>query len=160
MRVLACLLTLAVAWHAIACSQESGTTTPTVDLEAIQSDLVATNRLRWERGIKQLVDGGAAHVSRWSSWLTHENRAVREGVAHALGDIAPQDESIVDALIKAFDDTDDYVRWKAARALGRIGKPAKKALPMLRIAANAEREAEIVRAICKKSVREIEESSR
>ena len=155
---LPCLLALLCLGFA-ACSPNTSPAPSAFDLKAIHSDLVATNQLRWKRGVARLVAGGTANITKWSAWLSHENRGVREGVAHALGDLAPADATIVDALIVAFDDDDDYVRWKAARALGRIGRTAKKALPMLRVAALADRETEIVRAVCKRAVAEIEGDS-
>jgi len=48
------------------------------------------------------------------------------------------------------------VRWKAARALGNIGPPAVIALPLLRVAADAKDEVEVVRAASQKAVAQIE----
>ena len=69
------------------------------------------------------------------------DRGVREWSAHALGDLAPQEDGVVRALVLSFEDTDDYVRWKAARALGNIGPRAAMALPLLRVSAEAESDA-------------------
>ena len=92
-------------------------------------------------------------------WLmkqaTSENRGVREWSIHALGDIAPQEPRVVDLLIAAFEDDDDYVRWKAARALGNIGALAERALPLLEPSAQAEDEVEVVRATAIRAVRQI-----
>jgi HEAT repeat protein len=80
---------------------------------------------------------------------------VREGVAHALGELAPKREDVVRALLVAFEDPDDYVRWKAARALGRIGPFAAAARPALEQAANAPQETEIVRATARSALEAI-----
>ncbi len=87
--------------------------------------------------------------------LAHPDRGVREWCAHALGDFAPREERVVDALLLAFDDDDDWVRWKAARALGLLGPFAKRALPLLNPAANAEQEVEVVRAAAQVAVQRI-----
>ncbi len=85
--------------------------------------------------------------------LLDSNRGVREWSAHALGDLAPQDDGVVRALVVSFEDKDDYVRWKAARALGNIGPRAAMALPLLRVA--AETETEVLQAASQKAVRQI-----
>jgi len=87
--------------------------------------------------------------------LTHPDRGVREWCAHALGEFVPREERVVDALMKAFEDRDDWVRWKAARALGLLGPFARKALPLLEPVANAQQEVEVVRAASKVSVAQI-----
>ncbi len=94
------------------------------------------------------------------SLLRHENRGVREWSTHAMGDIAPQRKDVVDALVVSFQDDDDYVRWKAARALGNIGPLAAVALPMLERTANTEpdQEVEVVRATAIKAVGQIKSS--
>jgi HEAT repeat protein len=87
--------------------------------------------------------------------LVHADRGVREWSAHALGEFAPREERVVDALMRAFEDKDDWVRWKAARALGLLGPFARKALPLLESTANAEQEVEVVRAASQVAVRQI-----
>jgi HEAT repeat protein len=87
--------------------------------------------------------------------LAHADRGVREWSAHALGEFAPQEERVVTALLAAFEDEDDWVRWKAARALGLLGPFARKALPVLEPTANAAQEVEVVRAAAQVAVRQI-----
>ncbi len=95
-----------------------------------------------------------ARIAAWSppdiewllSLLVHPHRGVREGVAHALGDLAPDDPRVGPALLAAFEDPDDYVRWKAARALGRLPRLPPGAAAALRAAAEAAQETEVVRA--------------
>ncbi len=87
--------------------------------------------------------------------LAHDNRWVREFSAHALGDLGFTSSATVSALMYAFGDKDDWVRWKAVRALGLIGPPAKRALPLIEPAANAKDEVEVVRAAAQVAVKQI-----
>jgi len=87
--------------------------------------------------------------------LQHPDRGVREWSAHALGDLSPHEMRVVDALLVAFDDEDDWVRWKAVRALGCLGPFAKKALPLIEPAAHAQQETEVVRAAALVALRQI-----
>jgi HEAT repeat protein len=87
--------------------------------------------------------------------LAHADRGVREWSAHALGDLGFTSSGTIGALIHAFGDKDDWVRWKAVRALGLIGPPAKRALPMIEPVANAEQEVEVVRAAAKVAIQRI-----
>lgn len=92
--------------------------------------------------------------------LQHDHRGVREGVAHALGDLSPRDPEVVRALLRAFEDADDYVRWKAARALGNIGDVPIAVRERLQQAAKAERETEVVRAAAQRAVEQIDRAQR
>lgn len=87
--------------------------------------------------------------------LTHRDRGVREWSAHALGDLGFTSDATITALISAFSDKDDWVRWKAVRALGLIGPQAKRALPLIEPVADAAQEVEVVRAAAKVAVKRI-----
>ena len=99
------------------------------------------DRAAWKQGVQTLVAEGAAVVPLLLPLLTHDHRGVREWVTHALGDLAPQDDRSIAALIGMLEDPDDYVCLKAARALGRIGPAAYEALPVLRSIAAKNQEA-------------------
>lgn len=60
---------------------------------------------------------------------------VRESALVALSELDPDPSRRVDALVFALDDPNCIVRGAAAAALGRIGQPARDALPALRSAA-------------------------
>ena len=87
--------------------------------------------------------------------LEHADRGVREWSAHAIGDFAIADDEAVAALVQALEDEDDWVRWKAVRALGMLGPIAKRTLPLLEPIAAAEQEVEVVRAAAQVAVRRI-----
>lgn len=92
--------------------------------------------------------------------LLDGDRGVREWSAHALGDLAARgeaaarSETVVRALVVALQDQDDYVRWKAVRALGNIGPPARVALPLIRETVATSQE--ILRASGEKALEQIE----
>ena len=65
---------------------------------------------------------------------------------------------VIRALIAAFEDDDDLVRWKAVRAIGRIGAPAAAALPLLERMAASKNEHEVVRATAQRAVEQIREA--
>ena len=100
--------------------------------------------------------------------LQQPDRGVREWSAHALGDLAARGDfaagaalaertdGVVRALVLSFEDKDDYVRWKAARALGNVGPNAAMALPLLRVCAEAESEQAVTRAAAIKAIAQIE----
>jgi HEAT repeat protein len=104
----------------------------------------------------EAVGAGPRVVPDLVAWLGHDARDVREVAAHALGDLAPEDPTVVPALRARLEDPDDYVRWKVVRALGRQGARALACLPALRAIAAAARETEVVRASAERAVAEIE----
>lgn len=71
---------------------------------------------------------GVAAMPALLAALMDEHRWVREGAAHALGEI--QDRTAVPALCEALKDEEPDVRWAVARALGEIGDPL--AIPALK----------------------------
>ncbi len=101
---------------------------------------------------------GSPAVPTLVAWLEDPERNVREGAAHALGNLAPRTIEVATALARRIEDPDDYVRWKVIRALGRQREAARDALPALRRIARAELETEIVRASAQRAVLEIEET--
>jgi len=109
-----------------------------------KADMVALPKELGTAALQPLIDA-----------LGHAHRNVREGAAHALGELGADAAPAVQALTRAFEDEDDFVRWKAARALGNIGPAAASALPLLGLAAEAEQETEIVRASAQKAVGQI-----
>lgn len=103
--------------------------------------------------MKEVATHDSRAVPTLTTWLdAGELRNVREAAAHALGELAPQDEVAVARLAATIEDDDDYVRWKAIRALGRIGKPAAHLRPQLQAIAEAEREVEVVRAAAQRAL--------
>lgn len=108
----------------------------------------------FEAAIAELAAMGPPAVPALVAALKSPDRSIREGVAHALGDIKPKDATSIAALIDAFEDDDDFVRWKVARALGNIGPLAKAALPALQLA-TSEKESEVVRAHAQRAIRRI-----
>ena len=60
---------------------------------------------------------------------------------------------MVGALVVALSDKDDYVRWKAVRALGNIGPDAAIALPLIRETVATSQE--ILRAAGEKAIQQI-----
>jgi len=162
------MLPLAAAWLLAgvtllaACGAQDERPTTTSD-RRVGSEAVATwiEELRipdpalWKRRVAALGGAGAPAVPALIEALRDPSRAVREGAAHALGDIGARAAPAVEALIVAFEDPDDFVRWKAARALGRIGPAARAAVPILRPAATDPRETEVVRATAIRALEQI-----
>ena len=131
---------LTFAW--LAATVERGTE----QAEALINELQVPDPAHWRATVAEIVAQGPSMVPVLIDALGHEHRAVREGAAHALGDLRRESAPAIDALIVAFEDPDDFVRWKAARALGRIGPAAARAIPVLTPAAESQQETEIVRA--------------
>ncbi|MDA1195948.1 MAG: HEAT repeat domain-containing protein [Planctomycetota bacterium] len=123
-------------------------------LDAMRVTFASPKPAAVERALKRIA--AAEPPTAWLlEGLLHPDRGVREWSAHALGDLAPQDDGVVRALVLSFEDVDDYVRWKAARALGNIGPRSAIALPLLEAAAEAEHEVEVVRAASARAVEQI-----
>jgi HEAT repeat protein len=57
---------------------------------------------------------------------------LRQAAAFSIACIAPQNEQVIDALIKLIDDPKEPVMCSAIRGLGDAGTAAKKALPAIR----------------------------
>lgn len=130
-----------------------------------RAELFATARAAFVSEDPARIHPALAHLERLRpppvdfllEGLRSPNRGVREWSAHALGDLARdgvlhRTEPVVTALLRAFRDTDDWVRWKAARALGNLR--ARRALPALR--RTLELDTEIGRASALKAVEQIE----
>jgi HEAT repeat protein len=67
--------------------------------------------------------------------LKHDKRVVvRKMVALVLGDLPPQGQEAILALIEVLPDSDEGLRRRAAVALGQFGSLAKSAVPALRLA--------------------------
>jgi HEAT repeat protein len=130
-----------------------GTTPP--GAEALIEELQRPDPAHWKATVGRLVALGPVVVPSLIQALSHEHRAVREGAAHALGDLGSASAPAVDALVVAFEDPDDFVRWKAARALGFIGPAAARAQAALEPAANSQQETEIVRASAQAALQRI-----
>ena len=124
------------------------------DLAAVRAAFASADRPAIETQLAKLAACKPAPVAWLLAGLRDPDRGVREWSAHALGDLAPPGPEVVDALIVAFEDEDDWVRWKAARALGALR--ARKALDVLRVAAEADQETEVVRAAAQAAVTAIE----
>jgi HEAT repeat protein len=88
--------------------------------------------------------------------VSDPDRWVREGAALALRDQGVQASEQVPQLMKALDDEDEMVRWRAAETLGRIGPAARAALPALRGHLDAPGEVEVVKAASQKAIERIE----
>lgn len=172
MRLLALpLLLLLLAGVVIAsCSREEAAA-PSVPVDLVQARAAfVQGDVEESRGwVATIVASDNTPIIWLLEGLRHEDRGVREWSAHILGDLALREaalhagaegksalaeEQIVAALIVSFEDEDDWVRWKAARALGNIGPAARAALPMLERAAADVRE-EVVHAAAKKAVAQI-----
>ena len=95
-------------------------------------------------------------------WLVglvkHENRGIREWSVHAIGDLAPAEARIVDLMLEAFEDEDDYVRWKARARVGKSRSAFRTCAPKLEPTAQSEDEVEVVRATAVRAVRQIHEA--
>jgi HEAT repeat protein len=126
-----------------------------LDRETVLAAFLSPEPARVQEALRVLRRTRPAPVDWLLQLIVRPERGAREWAAHALGDLAPPDDRVVGALMRAFEDPDDYVRWKAARALGRIGAPARRALALLEQAANAEQEVEVVRATAQAAVRSI-----
>ena len=59
-----------------------------------------------------------------------------------MAEVDPYNEDNVPAIAKLLDDKDDRVRWAAAGALGRFGRQARSATPVLRKALENKNESE------------------
>ncbi len=126
---------------------------PDADIAALLERLTVSDPATWKATVAELAAVGAPAVVPLTEALRAEHRAIREGAAHALGDIGVSAASAVGQLLETFlQDEDDFVRWKAARALGRIGPAAVDALPALERAGADQRESEIVRATSQRAV--------
>ena len=131
-------------------SEQSAAQTATL-IEALK----VPGKTAWQSAVDDLVARGPAVVPYLIDALDDDHRAVREGVAHALGDLGPAAEAAVPALIgRVKADDDDFVRWKAVRALGFIGPAARDAIPMLQII--VEHETELLQASAQAAIARIE----
>jgi len=77
------------------------------------------------RALSSISDGGVEVIPALSAAL--EQREARYWACLALGEMGPQAQAAVPALIKALDDDRPEVRLQAAIALGEIGPDAKPA---------------------------------
>src|SRR5579871_6679404 len=67
-------------------------------------------------------EGKPLHV--WLEEIKHNDPKVREKAAKAMGEMGPQAEAAVPALLAALEDSEPPVRSAAIQALGAIGRPA------------------------------------
>jgi HEAT repeat protein len=74
----------------------------------------------------------------WSRFLSHEQSAVREAAARALGSWGAGSAESASALLPLLDDEDPFVREEAAQSLGVIGVSSAEILAALASAANDE----------------------
>lgn len=131
---------------------------PPLDRAAVLDAFASPDPDRVRAALQRIREARPAPTQWLVGLLRHPNRGIREWSAHALGDLAPRDPEVVRALVAAFEDEDDYVRWKAARALGNIGPLSAAALPLLERSASTDQEVEIVRATAMKAVEQIRSS--
>ncbi len=121
--------------------------------DALRADFASADKPRIDAALLR-IQAAAPPLDWLLEGLLDDDRGVREWSAHALGDIAPQDDRVVRALIVSLQDKDDYVRWKVVRALGNIGPRAKLALPLIKETVASSQE--ILRASGEKAIRQIE----
>lgn len=145
------LMLLLLAGLAYRLLNRSDPVPPEVDPGPVIERLRNPEKGPFEAAIQELAAMGPPAVPALVAALAHSDRSIREGAAHALGDIKPTDTASITALIAAFEDDDDFVRWKVARALGNIGPAAKAALPVLQLA-TSEQESEVVRAHAQRAI--------
>ncbi len=67
-------------------------------------------------------------AASWVAQLKAEDQSERRRAAYALGRIAPNDISVVQALVAALDDPYQPARRYVVHSLGRIGPPAESAI--------------------------------
>ena len=68
---------------------------------------------------------------QWVKMLKDKDPEARRSAVVALGNIGPQAEAVVPALVRTLDDRDRVVRVQAIIALGEIGPEARQAVPAL-----------------------------
>lgn len=91
---------------------------------------------------------GSNRPKYWIQKLKAADPHTRVTAARALGEL--REGTVVPALIEALNDKDGEVRLAVVKALGRIGPPAKGAVPVLsrmREDADAKVRGEVVRAL-------------
>jgi HEAT repeat protein len=82
---------------------------------------------------KAIAETGDAAIPNLIAGLKNSSAPARIQSAWALGLRATKSVKAIPALINVLEtDQDNVARWTAAQALGRIGEPAKKALPVLK----------------------------
>lgn len=88
--------------------------------------------------------------------LESKERLVRVNVIQALGRIKPPDRQIMEKCIElAKTDDEDNQRY-AVMALGKMGPPAKEAVPLIQTMLNDKKYNETVRAEARKALKAIE----
>lgn len=126
----------------------------------ILSRLPAADKASWDAYVTALGQRGPAALDDLLAGLTHGHRNVREGAAHAIGDIGEPAARAVPALMISLEDEDDYVRWKSMRALARIGKAAEPARRQIEAAVNSRHETPVIKAWAETALRALDDEAR
>jgi len=91
--------------------------------------------------------------------LLKEDKDVKGEAASTLGDFASSDPEVISVLIGALKDTDRFIRQEVVRAFGKIGPPARAALPELKKIADNSKEDQTIRDNAVAALRRIEQGN-
>lgn len=100
------------------------------------------------------IEPSAVAPPAWSRFLQHEQSAVREAAARALGPWAAGSEQLARDLLPLLDDEDPFVREEAARALGVIGVSSAEILAAL--SASVSDEDDVVAAAARAALQRLQ----
>ncbi|QDT41954.1 HEAT repeat protein [Gimesia alba] len=92
-----------------------------------------------------LVEIGPPAVPSLIKALSHRDKTVRQYAAKTLGEIGPPANHSFNALKNLLTDDDEWVRWDAVRAVGKVGVTPQKAVPLLESVFRRSKEEDFVR---------------